>query len=292
FYRQFAVTISATAVISLLLSLTLTPAMAALLLKPHDGGHAEEGSRLLKPLRRFGAAFNRRFDQLADAYGALTARTVRHAALMLVLYAGLLAVTGWRFVVTPSGFIPEQDQGALIGVITLPPGSSSARTDEIMREAMRITEDMEGVEEVVAFSGFNAASSSQESNSGALFVKLIPFAERERLGLTAVGLSQQLTGRLAAIQGAASIVIPPPTVQGMGNGGGWRMMIQDRTGANYAALEAAANDLVATANASVPEVIGVFSQFNTGGPRLFAELDRNKAKLLGVEPNDVYATMN
>src|SRR5690606_12994992 len=226
FYRQFAVTISATAVISLLLSLTLTPAMAALLLRPHDAHAADAGPRWLKPLRLAGDAFNRYFDKLGDGYGLLTTRTVRHAALMLVLYAGLLAITGWRFVSTPTGFIPEQDQGALIGVITLPPGASSERTNEIMQEAMAIVEDLPGIEEAVAFSGFNAASSSLESNSGALFARLDPFEKREREGETAVDLSLQLTQRLAAVQGASIIVIPPPTVQGMGNGGGWRMMIQ------------------------------------------------------------------
>src|SRR5690606_39317716 len=124
--------------------------------------------------------------------------------------------------------------------ISVPPGSSGARTDVIMQEAMDLAQDMPGVAEVVAFSGFNAASSSQESNSGALFVRLESFAEREEEGLTAVGLSQMLTGRLSGIQGASIIVIPPPTVQGMGNGGGWRMMIQNREGIDYQALEAAA----------------------------------------------------
>ena len=293
FYRQFAVTIAAAATISLLLSLTLTPAMAAVLLRPHEEGHADgsSGPRWVRPLRRAGNAFNRYFDKLGDRYGQLTTRTVRHAAMMLVLYAGLLALTGWRFAATPSGFIPEQDQGALIGVITLPPGASSARTNEIMQQAMAIVEDLPGIEEVVAFSGFNAASSSLESNSGALFARLDPFEKRERDGVTAVGLSQVLSQRLAAIQGASIVVIPPPTVQGMGNGGGWRMMIQDRTGANYAALEAAANDLVAAA-ATVPEVVGAFSQFSTGAPRLFGELDRDKSQLLGVHPADVFSTMN
>jgi len=292
FYRQFAVTISAAALISLLLSLTLTPAMAAVLLRPHQAhGDAATGPRWLRPLRRAGDAFNRYFDELGERYGRLTSRTVRHAAMMLVLYAGLLALTGWRFVATPGGFIPEQDQGALIGVITLPPGASSARTNEVMQQAMAIVEELPGVQEVVAFSGFNAASSSLESNSGALFARLTPFDVREREGVTAVGLSQVLSQQLAAIQGASIVVIPPPTVQGMGNGGGWRMMIQDRTGANYAALEAAANDLVAAA-AERPEVVGTFSQFSTGAPRLFAELDRDKAQLLGVHPGDVYSTMN
>ncbi|MFS8607869.1 MAG: multidrug efflux RND transporter permease subunit [Gammaproteobacteria bacterium] len=291
FYRQFAVTISATAVISLLLSLTLTPAMAALLLRPHDAHAADSGSKWLAPLRLAGSTFNRYFDKLGDRYGQLTARTVRHAALMLVLYAGLIGITVWRFVATPTGFIPEQDQGALIGVISLPPGASSERTNEIMQQAMAIVEDMPGIDEVVAFSGFNAASSSLESNSGALFARLAPFEQREREGVTAVDLSMQLTQRLAAIQGASIIVIPPPTVQGMGNGGGWRLMIQDTSGANYRRLEEAANSLVAAA-AQVPEVVGVFSQFSTGAPRLFAELDRDKAQALGVHPADVYSTMN
>src|SRR5690606_31989030 len=291
FYRQFAVTISATAVISLLLSLTLTPAMAALLLRPHDAHAADSGSKWLAPLRLAGSTFNRYFDKLGDRYGQLTARTVRHAALMLVLYAGLIGITVWRFVATPTGFIPEQDQGALIGVISLPPGASSERTNEIMQQAMAIVEDMPGIDEVVAFSGFNAASSSLESTSGALFARLAPFEQREREGVTAVDLSMQLTQRLAAIQGASIIVIPPPTVQGMGNGGGWRLMIQDTSGANYRRLEEAANSLVAAA-AQVPEVVGVFSQFSTGAPRLFAELDRDKAQALGVHPADVYSTMN
>src|SRR5690606_25493973 len=207
FYRQFAVTISTTAGISLLLSLTLTPAMAALLLRPHaESEHG--GSRIVRALLRAGGAFHRGFDGLARFYGLFPSRTVRHAALMLVLYGGLLLLTGWRFAATPSGFIPEQDQGALIGVITLPPGASSARTDRIMREAMNVTRDMPGVAEVVAFSGFNAASSSQESNSGALFVRLVSFEERERNGMTAVGLSQDLGTRLSAIKGASFVVIP------------------------------------------------------------------------------------
>lgn len=290
FFRQFAVTIAATAVISLLLSLTLTPAMAAMLLKPHNAD-SNAGWRWLQPLHRAGAAFNRVFDRLANGYAGLTSRTVRRVGLLLTLYVGLVLVTGWRFAATPSGFIPEQDQGALIGVISLPPGASSVRTDGIMLEAMNLTQDMPGVAEVVAFSGYNAASSSQESNSGALFVRLVSFEERERNGLTAIGLSQELGARLAAIQGATINVIPPPTVQGMGNGGGWRMMIQNRGGADYRALEAAANDLMIAA-AELPAVAGAFSQFNTGGPRLFIDLDRSKAQALGVAPEDVYSALN
>ncbi|HEX5419166.1 MAG TPA: multidrug efflux RND transporter permease subunit [Gammaproteobacteria bacterium] len=290
FYRQFAVTIASAAVISLIMSLTLTPALAALLLRPHVEGH-EHGARWLSPLRRLGGGFNRSFDRLSAAYGTLTSRTVRRTALMLSLYAGLLALTGWRFLATPGGFIPDQDQGALIGVVTLPPGSSAQRTDEVMQRAMSIAEQMPDVADAVAFSGFNASSSSQESNSGTLFMKLTSFDERRHKGVTAADLAQQLTRKLSVIQAASIIVIPPPTVQGMGNGGGWHMMIEDHNGADYAALEAAANNLVA-ASAQVPEVAGVFSQFDIGAPRVHAVLDRDKAELLGVLPSDVYDTLN
>ncbi len=292
FYRQFAVTISGTAVISLLMSLTLTPALAAVLLRPHgEGDEIAHAPAWLRPLKRAGHAFNHAFDRLENAYGRLTSKTVRRVAAMLLLYGGLLGLTVWRFNATPGGFIPEQDQGALIGVITLPPGSAGVRTDAVMREAMEIAQQTDGVAEVVAFSGFNAASSSQESNSGALFMRLTDQIERTERGLTAVALAQQLMGKLSVIQGASIIIIPPPTVQGMGNGGGWRMMIQDTTGAGYQALEDASNALVA-ASRNVPEVASVFNQFNTGAPRLFGDLDRDKAQLLGVQPRDVFDTMN
>lgn len=292
FYRQFAVTISATAVISLLMSLTLTPAMAALLLQRHEGEHdTSKGPFWLKPLKRGGNIFNKFFDRLEDGYAGLTGRTTRRIGLMLVLYAGLLMLTTWRFMATPGGFIPEQDQGALIGVITLPPGAAGTRTDAVMQQAMAAAEDMPGIAEVVAFSGFNAASSSQESNSGALFMRLTDSEQRMEEGLDAVTLSQQLMGQLSSVQEATIIIIPPPTVQGMGNGGGWRMMIQDQTGNNYQRLEDAANSMVQAA-AEIPEVTGAFNQFSTGAPRLFADLDREKAQLLGVRPVDVFNTMN
>src|SRR5690606_323512 len=122
---------------------------------------------------------------------------------MLILYGGLLLITTWRFMATPGGFIPDQDQSALIGVITLPPGSAGVRTDAVMREAMVIAQETDGIAEVVAFSGFNAASSSQESNSGALFMKLTDQVERAEKGLGAVALSQQLMGKFQSIPGAS-----------------------------------------------------------------------------------------
>ncbi|HTQ99255.1 MAG TPA: efflux RND transporter permease subunit, partial [Candidatus Acidoferrum sp.] len=292
FYRQFAVTMSSSAVISLLMSLTLTPALAGVLLRPHeevhDLGHA---SPWMRPLLRLGNGFNNFFHRMENGYGRLTSKTVRRVAAMLVLYGGLLLLTAWRFIDTPRGFIPEQDQGALIGVITLPPGAAADRTDVVMRRAMQIAADSPGIDEVVAFSGFNAASSSQESNTGALFIRLSDAVEREKAGLSAQEVSRQLAAKLNVIQDATLNVISPPTVRGMGNGGGWRMMIQDLNGAGYQALEDASNTLVAAAR-KVPEVTGVFGQFNNGAPRLYGDLDRDKAEALGVEPHEVYDSMN
>ncbi len=292
FYRQFAVAMSSSAVISLLMSLTLTPALAAVLLVPHAEDHdVTHGARWLRPLLRFGNGFNHSFQRLEHAYGRLTSKTVRRTGAMLLLYGGLLLLTTWRFIATPRGFIPEQDQGALIGVITLPPGAAGDRTDVVMRKAMYIAADTPGIDEVVAFSGFNAASSSQESNTGALFIRLSDAVARGKAGLSAQEVSRQLAAKLSVIQDANLNVISPPTVRGMGNGGGWRMMIQDLNGAGYQALEDASNALVA-ASRKVPEVTGVFNQFNNGAPRLYGDLDRDKAELLGVEPRDVYDTMN
>ncbi|MEI9964587.1 MAG: multidrug efflux RND transporter permease subunit [Caulobacteraceae bacterium] len=290
FYRQFAVTISAAAVISLLLSLTLTPALAALLLKPHREDHAA-GPRWMAPVRTFGDRFNRGFDWVSGRYGRVTGRTVRRTSMMLVIYVGLLALTAWRFVATPGGFIPDQDQGALIGVVSLPPGASGQRTDEVMQQAMKIADATPGVQASLAFSGYNAASSSQESNSGALFMQLTDESYRQGHRQTVGDLTALLNQRLNTIGGAQTMVIAPPTVRGMGNGGGWHMMIEDREGADYKGLETAANDVVGAARKD-PTVTGAFSQFNTGAPRIIGDVDRDKAHILGVQPSDVYDTLN
>ncbi|HYI43019.1 MAG TPA: efflux RND transporter permease subunit, partial [Sphingomicrobium sp.] len=135
FYRQFAVTIASASLISLIVSLTLSPAMAALLLKPHKAGEIDEGSRWMRPVRVGAAKFNAGFDWLSDRYGRLTSQLVRKAGLMLAIYAGLLGLTGFQLTTTPTGFIPDQDQGVLIGVVQLPPGASLERTSAVLNRA-------------------------------------------------------------------------------------------------------------------------------------------------------------
>ena len=291
FYRQFAVTIASAALISLIVSLTLSPALAAILLKPHEPNEIEQGSRLMRPLRIGAAKFNTGFDWLSDRYGKLTGRLVRRSAIMLIIYAGLLGITAWRLTATPTGFIPEQDQGVLIGVVQLPPGSSLERTSEVLARAARIAEQSKGVEAVATFAGLDGSSFSQSSNAGTMFIRLRDWSDRDSEGLYAADLSQSLTGAMSgAIEEANVFIISPPAVPGLGTGSGFTMMLQDRSGAGYRALEGVTMQMMGAA-AQAPEVTRVFSLFNTGSPRIQADVDRDRAQLLGVQPAEVFEAL-
>ena len=290
FYRQFAVTIAAASIISLIVSLTLSPAMAALLLKPHQEIEAHGGSRWTRPFRVGATKFNAGFDWISDRYGRFTAQLVRKTSLLLIVYAGLLGLTGLQLVSTPTGFIPEQDQGVLIGVVQLPPGSSLDRTSEVLDRAYRIVRQQAGVADAATFAGLDGASFSQSSNAGTMFIRLKDWDERGG-ELAADALSKALTGALAGqIQDANVFIIAPPAVPGLGTGNGFTMMIQDRTGAGYQALEGATLAMMGAA-AQQPEVTQVFSTFNTGSPRVEADVDRNRAQLLGVQPAQVFEAL-
>ncbi len=287
FFRQFAVTIAAASVISLIMSLTLSPALASILLKPHVEHDINSGPRWMKPIKIASHRFNVGFDWLSEKYGALTARLVRSGMIMLVIYAGLILMTGWRLTATPAGFIPQQDQGFLIGVVQLPPGASLERTDAVVKRASAVIMDTPGVQNVAAFAGLDGASFSSSSNGGVFFVKLDDWSKRGK-DMSADAMAGQIMGRLSGVEEANIFFLAPPPVEGMGNAGGFKMMVQDRSGAGYQALEQAANGLVAAAAQAPETTVGVFSQFNTGSPRLSAEIDRDKALLMGVQPGDIY----
>jgi hydrophobe/amphiphile efflux-1 (HAE1) family protein len=289
FFRQFAVTIAAATAISCLVSLTLSPALCALLFKPHDA-HPKRASLPVRMVQGFFKGFNYVFDKLSGGYGAMTKRLVRVAVLVLVVYAGLIALTGWQFSRAPTGFIPQQDQGYLITVLQLPPGSSLARTDAVVKKAIDIILATPGVEHVVPFSGFDAATFTNAPNAGAIFVPLKPFHERALQGLSADHILAELRTRLGAIQGAFSIVIPPPPVRGIGNAGGFKMMIQDKRGRGLEALEAAVQDMAAAAN-QIPGLTGVFSLYNTRTPKIYADIDRARAEMLGVTADQVFQSL-
>ncbi len=204
--------------------------------------------------------------------------------------SGLIVLTGWQFERAPTGFIPAQDQGYLITVIQLPPGSSLSRTDAVVRQAIKIIRETPGVAHAVPFAGFDGATFTNAPNAGAIFAPMTPFSERAAKGLSADRILADMRGRLAAIKEAFIIVIPPPPVRGIGNSGGFKMMVQDKRGRGLIALDAATQDLVAAANRTTG-LAGVFSLFNTRTPKIYADIDRVKAEMLGVPADKVFEAL-
>jgi hydrophobe/amphiphile efflux-1 (HAE1) family protein len=289
FYRQFALTIAGATVISLIVSLTLSPAMCALLLKPHDA-HARVRWWSL-PLRGFFKAFNWGFDRLGRGYGWLAGRVVRIAVVMLAAYIGIIAYGLNEFRKTPAGFIPPVDRGYLIVVTQLPPGASLARTDEVHRRAIEIALDTPGVEHGVNFVGFSGATFTNAPNAGAIFLTLEPWELRAHdPRKSAAAITGALFGKFAAIQDALIFVVQPPPVSGIGNAGGFRLMVEDRGGAGSQALQAAAVALMGRAN-QTPGITQAFTLFETSTPQLYLDIDRAKAQLLGVNVADVFSAL-
>ncbi|MBU3077273.1 efflux RND transporter permease subunit [Sphingomonas quercus] len=288
FYRQFALTISSATVISAFVSLTLSPALAALILRPrHSDGPVRDGIRGWP--QRFSRGFNRGFDALSARYGRWTARFVRMLAVIGVVYLMLIAVAGWRFWSTPAGFIPTQDQDYLIGIVQLPPGASLERTDAVLRQTIEASLKNPSVRTAVGFAGFDGASFTPAPNAGAIFFALKPRKERHDEG--AAKVQGELFGAFAGVTGGDILVIQPPPVQGIGTGGGFKMMIEDRRGLGYAALAGATFQMMGAAN-QLESVAGAFSVFNVGTPRLGAEIDRERAEQMGVPVANIFSTLN
>jgi hydrophobe/amphiphile efflux-1 (HAE1) family protein len=289
FYRQFALTITSATLISLLISLTLSPAMCALLLKPHDKSHKD--SWWEKPIHGFFRVFNRGFDGFARGYGWLAGKVVRFVLIMLVLYVGILGLGLNEFRKTPQGFIPQIDRGILIVAAQLPPGSSLARTDAVMRRAADIVLDTPGVLHAINIVGFSGSSFSNAPNAGAMFVVLESFDARAGDPNKTVGAIQAaLFAKLGAVQESSIYVVLPPPVSGIGNAGGFRMMIEDRAGAGPQALQGAIGAMMGAA-ATTPGLQQVFSLFETATPQLFLDIDRSKAQLLGINIADVFSAL-
>jgi len=290
FFRQFAVTIAASTVISCFVSLTLSPALCALLLRTHD---PHEGVRATLAGRLLGVAFsyfNRGFERMSDAYGALTRRLVRALAVVVVVYVALIGTAAVEFAHEPTGFIPEQDQGYLITVLQLPPGSSLQRTEQVVKRAVDIILKTPGVEHVAPFAGLDATTFTVASNAGTIFSGLPSLYNHNVAGITANTVLADLRKRLSVIQEAYVLTIPPPPVQGIGNAGGFKMMLEDRAGLGTEALVKAANTLVAAANKD-PSFAGVFTLINAGSPSVYADIDRLKAEKVGLTPTDVFDTL-
>ncbi len=290
FYRQFALTIAISTVISAVNSLTLSPALAALLLKGHDAPKDALTRGMDKVFGRFFAAFNRVFKRGSDAYGSGVQRAIGRKAAMLVLYAGLVAVTAGLFKAVPGGFVPAQDKQYLIGFAQLPDGATLDRTEDVVRRMNEITLKTPGVESAVAFPGLSINGFTNSSNSGIVFATLKPFSERKGKGLSAGEIAGALNAQYGRIQDAFIVMFPPPPVQGLGTTGGFKLQLEDRGGLGYEALDQAVKAFMAKAY-QTKELAGMFTSYQVNVPQLHADIDRTKARQLGVAVTDVFDTM-
>jgi multidrug efflux pump len=366
FYRQFALTIAASTIISAINALTMAPARAIQLIRPHTGEHAGTREALprfgivllvaylaaamltprllpwldlpaltvslqamadhvpvlagrvssdvlrwgcysivallggvlgwfLSPLINrllggFFRGFNWLFTRTINGYGRLVHAVLRVSVLALVVYVGLLGLTYWEFTTVPTGFIPPQDKGYLIVNVQLPDGASLERTDAVIQQATELALQAPGVGNAVGFAGFSAATRANSSNAGAIFTTLKPFEERVAHGLTGTRIAQDLRQRLADIQEASIAVFPPPPVRGLGTAGGFKLQVQDRGGNDVLALQAATEQLVGAARGE-PGLVGVYTPFRANTPQLYADVDRTKAKMLGIPLDNVFEAL-
>jgi hydrophobe/amphiphile efflux-1 (HAE1) family protein len=290
FYRQFAITIAVATIISAFNSLTLSPALCALMLRPH-GAEKDRFARLWDlVLGWFFRLFNRAFAFSSHAYAHGVRRAIGLAVIVLVSYVGLLLLTGTMFSVVPTGFIPQADQAYVITAIQLPDGASLERTDAVVQRAGRILLDTPGIARTVAFSGFSGATRTNPTNAGAIFAALEPFEKRVKSGDLLPRILAESQKRLGEIKEAQILVLPPPSVRGIGTLGGFAFEVEDTAGQGSASLQAAAGELIAAANRD-PALSRVFTFFRSSSPQIYADIDRTKAEMLGVESADVLNTL-
>ena len=279
FYKQFALTIAISTVISAINSLTLSPALAALLLKPHQEKKKLVLPRLQQVLRRRRRAYSR------SVGGVLSRKT-----LMMGIYVALLARDGVLFRAVPDGFVPQQDKQYLIGFAQLPDGATLDRTEDVMRRMGEIMMKQPGVENAVGFPGLSINGFTNSSNSGIVFAALKSFDERKHPSLSGGAIAGSLNKQFAAIQDAFIVIFPPPPVQGLGTTGGFKLYLEDRASLGYEALDQATKAFLAKAY-QTPEFAGLFSTYQVNVPQLYADIDRTKARQLGVPVTEVFDTM-
>ena len=290
FYRQFALTIAISTVISAFNSLTLSPALAALLLKGRDAPK----DRLSRGIdRAFGwlfRPFNRFFVRSANGYVGGVQRVLRAGSVALLVYGGLVMLGLFGFAKVPTGFVPPQDKQYLVSFAQLPDAASLDRSEAVIRRMSEIALKQPGVENAVAFPGLSINGFTNSTNAGIVFVTLKPFEERRSADLSAAAITAALTQKYAAIQDAYIAIFPPPPVNGLGTIGGFRMQIEDRGDLGFEELYKQTQGLI-TASQKVPELAGLFSSYQVSVPQIDADVDREKAKAEGVDLADVYQTM-
>ena len=290
FYKQFALTIAISTVISAFNSLTLSPALAALLLKPH-GTVPDRLTRVLnRLLGGFFRPFNRLFGLFSERYVGVVGRVLRAGAIVLFVYGGLIVLTYAGFAKTPAGFVPSQDKQYLVGFAQLPDAATLDRTESVIRRMDEIALRQPGVDHAVAFPGLSINGFTNSPNSGVVFVTLKPFAERQGAEQSAGAIAMALNQQYGRIQEAYIAMFPPPPVMGLGTIGGFRLQVEDRGGLGFEELYRQTQNLISKGR-QLPELQGLFSSYQVNVPQVDADVDREKAKSQGVSVQDLFDTM-
>ena len=292
FYRQFAITIAASTIISTINSLTLSPALAGLLLRPKHAPPDAFQRTIDRVFGRFFGAFNRMFSRGSDSYGHGVGAMVGRGKYVLGAFVVLLMLTGLMFRIVPGGFIPAQDKQYLLAIVQLPDAASLDRTESVMRQMSEIAKRTPGVHHAVAFPGLSANGFVNLDNAGLMFLPLDDFDARDSKELSAATIAQKLNAQFSAIGDAMILVVPPPPVQGLGATGGFKLYVQDRAARGYDELAAVVNDALTEARKQ-PELfaLATYTSFQNAVPQLFAEVDRTKAKSQGVLLSDLFGSM-
>jgi hydrophobe/amphiphile efflux-1 (HAE1) family protein len=291
FYRQFALTIAVATLISAFNSLTLSPALAALLLRKHDA-KPDPLTRLVELLLGwFFHGFNRGFQAVAGGYAWLVRHLLRLAIVVVIIYLGLLGLTGLGFKTTPTGFIPAQDQGYIVAIGLLPDGASLQRTEAVTHKLEQIALHIPGVGHTVAIPGLSFLDSSNRANAVSMFMTLKSFKDRtSHPDQTSLAILSKVQAQASRIQEAMVLVVPPPPVRGIGNAGGFKLQVQDRRAAGLDALARVTDNLIATAQKQ-PGLTGFFTSFRTRVPQFYLDIDRDKAEALNVPIESVFSTL-
>lgn len=290
FYKQFAITIAISTVISAFNSLTLSPALSALLLKDHRAPKDWLTRGMDRAFGWFFRPFNRFFEWASHKYSAGVARVLRVSTIALLVYVGLLGITALLFKRTPSGFVPTQDKQYLIAFTQLPAAASLDRTDTVVHRMAEIALAHPGVAHTIAFPGLSINGFTNSPNSGIVFVALKPFEERKTKELTGQAIAQQLQREYGQIQEAYIAIFPPPPVRGVGTIGGFKLYIEDRNDSGLDTLFDTTQGLIAKAR-QTPGLTGLFSSYTVNTPQLVVDVDRPKAKAQGVPLANVFETM-
>ncbi|MFU0507842.1 efflux RND transporter permease subunit [Pseudaminobacter sp. NGMCC 1.201702] len=292
FYRQFALTIAISTALSAINSLTLSPALAGVLLKPHHGDVKRDLlTRVIDALFGwFFRLFDRFFDSASNAYVWSVRRAVRLSALILLVYAGLIGLTWVGFQSVPNGFVPAQDKYFLVGIAQLPMGASLDRTEAVVKKMSEIALAEPGVESVVAFPGLSVNGMVNIPNAAVMFTMLEPFDERKDPSLSAFAIAGRLMPRFSQIPDGFAGIFPPPPVPGLGTTGGFKIQIEDRAGLGFEALAEAQGAIMAKAM-QAPELAGMLASFQVNAPQVQVDIDRVKAKSQGVPLNTIFETL-